>query len=228
MLQEKKIVLAEDDPELKFELSKFLASQSFFVYGVQNICEFKKCVEIHIPDIALIDKNLGFDNGFDLIYHIRKTEEIKNIPIIIITGDIELDNRLQAFQLGADDFLVKPFNLEELALRLRANLRRSGSYQVDEQIVEYEDIRVNLRSHEVFINKNQIHLTNIEYKIFVELISQKNEVVRRDRIVARILSSQNSSKRTLDVHINSLRKKLGPESKKIKTIRGMGYLFKTS
>lgn len=167
-----------------------------------------------------------YEDGFDLIDHIRKHETAKNMPIIILTADVELNSKVQAFQLGADDLLTKPVDFLELEQRIYANLRRSGSYQIEEQIFDYQELHINLRSREVFLKKEKLILTNIEYKILMELISRKGEIINRERLVNKILTSKNSSVRTLDVHINSLRKKLGTYSSQIQTVRGRGYVFK--
>lgn len=229
MHKEKEILLVEDDKEYRLGLCQYLAGQGFFVYATENLDEVKKILaDSTVPDIVLIDKNLNGENGFDLIHFIRNSENIRNIPIIVVTADTMLDSRLEAFKLGADDLLVKPFDLAELESRIHANLRRSGSYQVAEQFIDYQSIHINLRSHEVFIDEQKVALTNMEYKILLELVSRKNEVVHREKLVSKVLSLHNSSARTLDVHMNSLRKKLGEKSSHIKTIRGRGYMFRSA
>ena len=110
--------------------------------------------------------------------------------------------------------------------RIYANLRRSGSYETEAQLIDYQDIHINLRSREVFLSEEKLSLTNIEYKILMELLTRKGEIIHRERLVNRVLTVRNSSTRTLDVHINSLRKKMGDYSSQIKTVRGKGYLFK--
>lgn len=226
MYKEKKILIVDDEEDFMLDISRYLASKGFFVYQTKNISEFKANLEEHAPDIALIDKNIGYENGFELISYVRNHDYSRNMPIIVITGVANPEERLEAFKIGADDLIAKPVGLTELELRIQACLRRSGSYLVSEQVIDYDNIHVNLRTHEVFIGQNKIDLTNTEYKIFLELIMRKGEVLNRERLVSKVLSVNNSSLRTLDVHINSLRKKLGDHAKNIKTVRGRGYLFR--
>lgn len=208
-------------------LSQFLALNGFFVYQTRNKSEFEKIFNSHNPDLVIVDKNLAQESGLDLIRFVREDIHGSSTPVILISGDEQKESCLQAFPLGADDVVYKPVQFSELLLRVQACLRRSASYVSSEEVIQFENIQINLKSHDVFINDKKIHLTNTEYKIFLELLTRKDEVLNRERLVTKVLSLNNSSVRTLDVHINSLRKKLGTHSKKIKTVRGRGYLFKS-
>ena len=226
MFNGKKVLLVDDELEYQLEVSSYLVGRGFFVYPKKNKKEFLESLDNDSPDIALIDKQIGFEDGFDLIHEVRQHKELKNIPIIVVTGSADFENKIEAIKLGADDLVHKPVSLPDLELKIISCLRRAGSYHVSGQLLSFEDIVINLRTHKVSISGSEVDLTNTEYKIFFELVAKKGEILNREQIAHRFLSLNNSSVRTLDVHINSLRKKLGNHAERIKTIRGRGYMFK--
>lgn len=225
MFEGKRVLLVDDDVEYQNEVSKYLANKGFFVYPRSNSNQFLEALNKDNPDIVLVDKQIGEEDGFDLIHEVRKHEALNTIPIIIVTGNATLENRTQAIMMGADDMLSKPLSLSDLELRIIANLRRSKSYHLSEHLLTFNEIEVDLRTHEVKIDGVSLSLTRTEYKIFLELVSKRGVIINREQIAQRFLSLRNSNNRTLDVHINSLRRKLGTFSTCVKTIRGRGYMF---
>ena len=225
MYQNKKVLIVDDDQNFRLEVCQYLVTKEYRVYPVDNMEAFKNHLDRFLPDVALIDKNLNFEDGFELIQHIRNHPKLSHLPVIVVTGDPNIDSRMEAFKLGADDIMMKPFAMEELNMRIQASIRRSGSYQVAEQTLEFADIRVNMRSQEVFFKEEKTKLTNIEYKLLLEFLSKRGEVLFRNHLVNKVLTVNNNNPRTLDVHINSLRKKLGGIADHIKTVRGRGYIF---
>ena len=228
MYKGKRVLIVDDELEFQMEVSSYLVGRGFFAYPKKSKKEFLESLEKDSPDIALIDKRLGFEDGFELIHEIRKNEKHQNLPIIVVTGCVEFENKIQAIQLGADDLIHKPISLPDLELKIIAGLRRSGSYQVNEQLISFKDVEINLRTHRVSVGGYEMDFTNTEYNIFFELVAKKGEILNREQIAERFLSLNNSNVRTLDVHINSLRKKLGPHAHRIKTIRGRGYMFQVA
>ena len=225
MFQGKRILLVDDDSTYRDEVSKALAERGFFVYPRKNKEDFMASLMSAAPDVILIDKAIGEEDGFDLIHEVRKHPELSTVPIIIITGLATLENKKTATLFGADDILAKPININELELRIVANLRRSKSYQVGENILSFGNVEVDVRNQVVTLNQQEIQLTRTEYKILLELLSKRGEIVNREQLARRFLSLRNSNARTLDVHINALRKKLGGMSTCLKTVRGRGYMF---
>lgn len=225
MFKGKRVLLVDDDMDYQDEVSKFLANRGFFVYPRSNKQQFIESLNSDRPDIVLIDKQIGVEDGFDLIHEVRKHESVHNIPIIVVTGLATMENKTQAILMGADDIMGKPISLPDLELRIIANLRRSKSYHLSDHILKFNQIEVDLRTHEVKIEGVALSLTRTEYKIFLELVSKRGTIINREQIAQRFLSLRNSNNRTLDVHINSLRRKLGNFSSCVKTIRGRGYMF---
>lgn len=224
----KRILLVDDDPVFRTEISKALVEKGFFVYPKKNSEDFIESLKTSEPDVILLDKEIGDEDGFDLIHEVRHHPVLSATPILIVTGLATLENKKIATMFGADDVLAKPVDVEELELRIVANLRRSKSYQVEENLLRFGDVEVDVRNQSVMLRGQEIQLTRTEYKIFLELLSKRGEIVNREQLAQRFLSLRNSSARTLDVHINSLRKKLGELSGCLKTIRGRGYMFQYS
>lgn len=221
----KRILLVDDDPEFRTEISKALAEKGFFVYPKKNTEDFIEALSTSEPDIILLDKEIGDEDGFDLIHEVRKHPILNATPILIVTGLATMENKKVATMFGADDVLAKPVNIDDLELRIVANLRRSKSYQMEENTLRFGDVEVDVRNQIVSLCGQEIQLTRTEYKIFLELLTKRGEIVNREQLAQRFLSLRNSSARTLDVHINSLRKKLGDLAPCLKTIRGRGYMF---
>lgn len=115
--------------------------------------------------------------------------------------------------------------MEELFARIEASLRRSNSYLTPERTITFQNLRINLRTHQVFVDESLIELTSTEYRVFLELILKRGEILPREKLASKFLTLRNNNPRTLDVHVTSLRKKLGHFSDHIKTVRGRGYMF---
>lgn len=225
MFEGKRILLVDDDNDYRSEVSSFLASRGFSVYPRATKDQFIESLNKDSPDLVLVDKIIGNEDGFDLIHEVRQHPTLGSLPIIVITGVPSFENKKNAILMGADDLLSKPLSLMDLELHIVSNLRRSKCYQVNDRLLKFGDIEVDLRSHRVTLSGRIIDLTRTEYKILLELLSKREKVVNRDLLAQRFLSFRNSNARTLDVHINALRKKLGAYSSCLKTIRGRGYMF---
>lgn len=225
MIQGKRVLLVDDDLEYQRSVASFLAGLGLFVIPVDTNKKFLEALDKDNPDIAIVDKEIGFEDGFDLIYAIRKHPKYGILPIIVVSGKVSQENKVEAIRIGADDILPKPLNLQDLQLRIQANLRRSHSYLLNDQTVKVAGIEINLRYQNILIHGDPIDLTKTEYKIFSEMILKRDQIVSRDAIAQKFLSFKNQNNRTIDVHVTSLRKKLGDYGRCIKTVRGRGYLF---
>ena len=217
--------MVDDDVDFQQSMAAFLAAKGFFVVPTRCCADFLSKLEVENPDIVLVDKEIGFEDGFDLIHEIRKHQVYGSLPIIVITGRATESNKAEAIQFGADDLLPKPVQVNDLVLRIEALLRRSQSYISNEQTLKFSGIEINLRLHSITVNAKPIELTKTEYKIFTELILKKGQIISREQVAQKFLSFKNQSPRTIDVHVTSLRKKLGDHGLCIKTVRGRGYMF---
>lgn len=164
-------------------------------------------------------------NGYDILKSIRN-EKITT-PVLILTAKAELDDKLRGFDLGADDYLTKPFHREELQVRVKALLKRSGAL-ADDSILKINDIEINLNNHEVNIEGTPISLNGKEYDLLVYLVQNKNTILTKDQIFERIWGFDSDTSITVvEVYMSNLRKKLRPSKNDylIKTIRNVGYIF---
>ncbi|MFL2487628.1 MAG: response regulator [Gammaproteobacteria bacterium] len=220
----KLIYIVEDEPDLKDAL----------VYNFQN--DFKvesfgngeTCLEKikkKIPDLIVLDIMLPGMSGLDLCKKIRASEELSNIAIILLTAKGEEIDRIVGFEIGADDYVTKPFSVRELILRAKVILKKSTS-DVEEKLLEYASISMNLSAHKVTANGAEILLTALEFKLLKHLLKRKGRVQSRDQLLSDVWKlSTEVTTRTVDTHIKRLREKLGKSGDLIQTIRGVGYRF---
>ena len=220
----KLIYIVEDEPDLKDAL----------VYNFQN--DFKvesfgngeTCLEKikkKIPDLIVLDIMLPGMSGLDLCKKIRASEELSNIAIILLTAKGEEIDRIVGFEIGADDYVTKPFSVRELILRAKVILKKSTS-DVEEQLLEYASISMNLSAHKATVNGAEIFLTALEFKLLKHLLKRKGRVQSRDQLLNDVWQlSTEVTTRTVDTHIKRLREKLGKSGNLIQTIRGVGYRF---
>lgn len=180
------------------------------------------------PDLILLDWMLPGQNGIDFIKWIRKQENLKNIPIIMLTARAEDENKIKGLTTGADDYITKPFSPDELIARIKAILRRGPIVAVD-GVVELDDIILNIDRGHVQINHVELSLTPIEYKMLHFFMTHTDKIYSREQLINHIWGTNSYiDNRSVDVQIRRLRKKLKPfhHDQRIQAIRSVGYLFK--
>lgn len=220
-----KIIIVEDDKVIREELQSFLSK---YGYEVVAPSEFENIVEFILNEnanLVLLDINLPVFDGYYICREVRKKSEV---PIIVVTSrDSEMDE-LMSINLGADDFVTKPYNTQILLARIGALLKRSGSSNVSTNILNYKDFQLNLSNATVLYNGEEIDLTKNEVKILSYLINHKGEIVSRELLMEYLWTSEFFvDDSTLTVNITRLRKKLeeiGIENV-IETRRGLGYIM---
>jgi two-component system, OmpR family, phosphate regulon response regulator PhoB len=167
-------------------------------------------------------------SGLTLCRDIKSEPNTKNIPVIILTAKTEEVDRVVGFELGADDYVTKPFSVRELILRVKAILKRgvSTEIQTDNAQDSFGELTLNYDEHQAYINNEEISLTALEFKLLKHLINRKGRVQTRDQLLEDVWGySSNVTTRTVDTHIKRLREKLGIVGDHIQTIRGVGYRF---
>lgn len=220
-----KVLVVEDEPEVRDYLVTLLTEQSFEVSGIATGEQVYSALKVSIPDLILMDYRLPGQSGVEIVRQLKENPQYLNIPIIMVTGVDGEEEKVAALELGADDYVVKPFLPKELGARIKAVLRRTQDSPVNEDTLESEGLRMNLTSHRVTLNEAELYLTLTEFRILSELIKQKGKVLSRDLLRQNALGNLNVTDRTIDVHMASLRKKLGDISQVIQTVRGVGYRF---
>ena len=185
-----------------------------------------KMIKDQEPDLILLDIGLPDIDGFELCKVLRSDEKTKNYPIIMLTARIEDSDRIEGLRLGADDYITKPYNAEELILRIRNLLKRTNKYKESGSFLKIKDLSIDFNKREVKINKKTISLTFSEYKILTMLVENSGKIVNKKEINKIIFNiSEDVDSRTVDTHIHSLRKKIESSSCLINTIRSVGFVF---
>lgn len=216
------IYIVEDDSSIR-ELEKYaLLNSGFTVEGFDNSKELYNALGTNLPVLIILDIMLPGEDGLNILKKIRQTQNYKYIPVIMVTAKTSEIDAVKGLDMGADDYITKPFGVMELISRIKAVLRRTQTQKVN--TVSLDEITIDEERHIVYINGEQVELTYKEYEILKLLIINKGIVLTRDRLMENIWGYDfEQGNRTVDVHIQSLRKKLGPSGDHIKTIRHVGY-----
>lgn len=219
-----RVLILDDDLDLREYLQQSLTTAGFEVIGISEVHSLLSQLKRFSPELLLLDVHMPEMNGVEVVKSIRSYHETRNLPIIMISGDSKTPLKVKTLELGADDYLVKPFSQEELVARINAVLRRSPKSKNHSRL-EAEGLEIDQESHRVLYNGQEVGLTLTEYRILCELIQKRGKVLSRNDLRRSALNNLNVTDRTIDVHMTSLRKKIGHCSRSIKTVRGVGYLF---
>jgi DNA-binding response OmpR family regulator len=222
----KKRVLAVvvDDPDVIHLVSRYMQQEGLNVRSFLNGTQFLEFLQREVPDIVILDIRLPDINGYALCKHMRTEDRLSGIPIVILTDKKEEIDKILGFELGADDYVTRPFSIDELAVRVKAILRRKKPREEVKSIHIGKDMRINLNSYEVFVKGKKVDLTTTEFKILRLIAEQKGWVFPREKILGYLWGSKKTvSTRTIDEHIKNIRKKLGTGSRYIRSVRGIGY-----
>ena len=187
-----------------------------------------KAVTEHAPDLVILDLNLPVLSGVEICRILRSRSDLKHIPIIMLTARTSEDDRVSGLELGADDYITKPFSLRELAARVRAVLRRSVSKEDRPAAGTYQDahLTADFDAVAVTVDGSSIRLTRREFELLRYLVQNKNRVISRDRLLERVWGYDRLIEtRSVDVHVGRLRSKLRVAGRQIETVVGLGYRF---
>lgn len=222
-------ILVVDDEEHIVELIKFnLENLGYKVICASNGIDALKFAKEEVPQLVLLDLMLPGMDGYDVCKEIRKDNTISNMPIIMITAKGEELDKILGLELGADDYMTKPFSIRELLARVKAVLRRTAVIQVDKSF-KFGNIVIDFEKHDVAKNGSKVELTLKEFELLEMLIKNKGRVMTRDFLLDNIWGYEYIGEtRTVDVHIRHLRQKVEDDDKNpefIETIRGIGYRF---
>lgn len=222
-------ILIVDDEEHIVELIKFnLENNGYNIITANNGIDALKVAKQELPQLVLLDLMLPGMDGFDVCKEIRKDMSISNMPIIMLTAKSEELDKILGLELGADDYLTKPFSVRELLARVKAILRRTKN-QYLETVYSFGDIIIDFTRHEVVKNNIKVELTLKEFELLEILLKNKGRVMTRDFLLDKIWGYDYIGEtRTVDVHIRHLRQKIEDDDKNpkyIETIRGIGYRF---
>ena len=223
-----RVLVIEDEPDIRKTIDYNLSKESFKVVQASSIEEGEKALAANKIDVIILDLMLPDGSGLTLCRDIKYEPKTKNIPVIILTAKTEEVDRVVGFELGADDYVTKPFSVRELILRVKAILKRGVSTEKNTDNIEHSfgELTINYEEHQAYIQDQEISLTALEFKLLKHLINRKGRVQTRDQLLEDVWGySSNVTTRTVDTHIKRLREKLGSVGDHIQTIRGVGYRF---
>lgn len=220
------IYILEDDDNIRKLIKYSLTSQNFEVQDFSLPSELWNSLKKIKPDLFLLDIMLPEEDGISILKKLRSNTETSSIPVIMLTAKDSEYDVVSGLDAGADDYVTKPFGMMALVSRIKAVLRRYEKLELKKELLVADQITVDENKHTVFAGDNQLFLTVKEFDLLVLLIKNRGNVLTREQLLEYIWEiSADVESRTVDVHIRTLRQKLGEFEKHIETIRGVGYKF---
>jgi DNA-binding response OmpR family regulator len=218
------IAVVDDEPDIVELISLHLKKAGFRVEGLSDSRSLLKFLEKHVPDLILLDLMLPDADGLEVCKYLRKKREWSSIPVIMVTAKGDETDRILGLELGADDYVTKPFSPRELVARVKAVIRRQTSAEEIKKIEVEGVLAIDLEKHVVLAEGKKVEMTSTEFKILSLLALKKGRVFTREQILDHLWGHEKAVlDRTVDVHIRNLREKLGQAAGLIKNVRGVGY-----
>ncbi|MFM2031231.1 MAG: hypothetical protein RI927_851 [Actinomycetota bacterium] len=224
-----KVLIVDDEPNIRDLLSTSLRFAGFSVHAVANGADAVHAAEKGAPDIILLDVMLPDMNGFSVTKKIRSMGI--NAPVLFLTARDETEDKITGLTVGGDDYMTKPFSLDEIVARINAILRRTKAAEVEESVLEVGEIKINQDAHDVFVNGTLVELSPTEYKLLRFLMSNPNRVLTKAQILDHVWEYDfNGEMGIVESYVSYLRKKLDPLTTEplISTKRGVGYMYKST
>ena len=216
------IYLVEDDKSIRELVVYTLNSTGFKASGFCDVLGLREALKETIPQLILLDIMLPNKDGIEILKELKENHKTEKIPVIFLTAKSSEFDKVTGLDLGADDYITKPFGMMEMVSRVKAVLRRYKTDDTDEIVCS--NIRINKKKHLIYVNSQEISLPFKEYELLKVLMENRGNVLSRDNLLNLIWGySYDGESRTVDVHIRTLRQKLGDEGDIIKTIRNVGY-----
>ena len=222
-----RILIIEDEPDIRKTLEYNISREGYKVVSASSLSEGNEQINSSDFSLILLDLMLPDGSGLDLCREIKSDKDKSPTPIIILTAKDDEVDKVVGFELGADDYVTKPFSVRELILRIKAVLKRGAEKKETLEVQrQFGELIMDIDSHEVFVNNEQIILTALEFRLLRQLVDRRGRVQSRDQLLSDVWGySAEVTTRTVDTHIKRLREKLGTMCKYVQTIRGVGYKF---
>ena len=216
-----RIVIVEDERDL-LELLEYHLAKEYEVEGFLDTKMVRQFLEEEGADLLLLDRNLPGQEGSEFVQQLRRYGI--DTPVIFLTAKDSEEQIEEGFMRGADDYITKPFNIKELMLRIKAVLRRTNPKT--QEVVRYKDIEIHPSSQQVFVDGKEVKVTNLEYRLLLEFVTNHHQVLTRDYLLDRVWD-ESKQERSVNVAIKRLKDKIDPDKTKnyIESIRGVGYRF---
>lgn len=232
MQKTKQILVVDDDQAIRELLSEYLAKAGFNIISAEDGIAMTAQLKVHQPDLIILDVMMPGDDGFVLCQRVRQTS---NVPIIMLTANSDEMDRVLGLEIGADDYIAKPFSPRELLARIKALLRRSVFLKEDKnpvkpRYIKFANWKLDTLQHKLLDDQEQpLSLTGADYQLLMLFLGNPNQAISRDQICQELHGRDAfANERGIDVHLSRLRQSLGDDAKQpqiIKTVRGAGYVF---
>ena len=225
-----RILVVDDEPDITALVAYHLAKTGYRVSTASNGADALRSAREERPDIVVLDLMLPGLSGYEVLAELRKRDETRDVGVILLTARREEADRIKGLSLGADDYLTKPFSPHELALRVAALLRRLASPAVSGgSTMSAGPITIDRAAHKVMLDGQELQLTSTEFKLLLTLLERRGRVQTRPQLLETVWEAQpDIQTRTVDMHVQRLRTKLGEHGPLIETVRGFGYRFRAT
>ncbi len=223
-----RILVVDDEPDILNLLEYNLKRAGFQAILAKDGPEAIEAAKAHRPDLVLLDIMLPDMEGTEVLRRLKALEATSLIPVIMLTAKGEEVDKIVGFELGAEDYITKPFSPRELILRVKAVLKRSSERpEPQDKVISYNELSIDLSRHKVTVAGKPVELSSTEFRLLTELMQAKGRVLTRDTLLDRAWGRDCFViPRTVDTHVRRLRSKLGAAGEYIETVRGAGYRFK--
>lgn len=225
-----RILVVDDEPDITALVAYHLAKAGYRVSTAANGTDALKSAREERPDVVVLDLMLPGLSGYEVLQELRKRDETRDVGVILLTARREEADRIRGLSLGADDYLTKPFSPHELSLRVAALIRRLAAPAVSAgSTLTAGPISIDRSAHRVSLDGVELQLTSTEYKLLLTLIERRGRVQTRPQLLETVWEAQpDIQTRTVDMHVQRLRTKLGESGRMIETVRGFGYRFRSA
>ncbi len=223
-MAENRILIVEDEPAIAEVLEYNLVKEGYIVDIESRGDTALEAIRKKPPDLVILDLMLPGLDGLELTRILRRDARTDQIPLLMLTAKGEEVDRIVGLELGADDYITKPFSPREVVLRVKAVLRRGKGVEESAELLEVGAIRLDVAGHRLFLDGEEIPLTATEFRLLTILLERRNRVQTRESLLTDVWRySEDVDSRTVDTHIRRLRRKLGSEADRIETVVGVGY-----
>jgi two-component system alkaline phosphatase synthesis response regulator PhoP len=225
-----RILVVDDDPQIIRLIRSYLEAAGFTVLTARDGTAALHAIRSERPDLVVLDIGLPKTDGLEIIRILRQDPDLAAVPVLLLTARVEDSDRILGLELGADDYLTKPFNPREVTARVRAVLRRTGRPPAPVRVLESGPLRMDLDGHTVAVHGNPVELTPAEFSLLRTLMGYPNRAFTRAELIEKAFGfTYEALERTLDSHIKNLRKKVEADPahpRLIETVFGVGYRFR--
>jgi phosphate regulon transcriptional regulator PhoB len=220
------ILIVDDEPDVSDLLVYNLQKAGYKTVTARDGSVALQKARDEVPSLILLDLMLPQMDGTEVCRHLKADTKTAHIPIIMLTAKAEEVDRVVGLELGADDYVTKPFSPREIALRVKSVLRRASGKTAPAEILKFGDLTIDIAKHEVTLKGKVVDLTATEFKLLATLLERRGRVQSRDRLLTDVWGYEGDvDTRTVDTHMRRLREKLGKASDYVETVRGVGYRF---